>query len=45
MLHLKGTPWQRFYMRKNTEIPDEETKDFFVALIDRILKGAKDHEN
>lgn len=46
MLHLKGTPWQRFYIEgRNTEIPDEETKDFFVALIDRILKRAKDHEN
>ena len=46
MLHLKGTPWQRFYIEgRNTEIPDEVTKDFFVALIDRILKGAKDHEN
>lgn len=46
MLHLKGTPWQRFYIEgRNTEIPDEVTKDFFVALTDRILKRAKDHEN
>lgn len=46
LLHKKGTPWQRFYIEgKNTEIPDEVTKDFFVALTDHILEGAKDNEN
>ncbi len=46
LLHQKGTPWQRFYIKgKNTEIPDEVTKGFFVALTDHILKGVKDNEN
>ena len=46
LLHEKGTPWQRFYIEgKNAEIPDEVTKDFFVALTDYILEGAKDNEN
>lgn len=42
MLHIKGTPWQRYYVEgQNNVIPDILTKLFFLNLTERIAKRAR----
>ena len=42
MLHIKGTPWQRYYVEgQNNIIPDILTKLFFLNLTERIAKRAR----